>query len=441
MNIMIAGAGTVGYSLAHGLSYKHNVIIVDKDIDKLNKIEESLDILTLRGNIENPSTYRHLQTKELDLFIAVTDSDEANLLSTLIVDDVIDIKKNIIRLKNDYFLNSSILDRLDIDDAVFPDILTAQKVKALFDFPKANNVKNFMQFDEKLVSVKVHYSDDIRFCVSDFTAENLQIVGVERKKEFFVPASDESIYEGDLLYLFGDAEIIKENSLKLDCKMPQSIKKVVIFGANKTALNIAKSLISRELDIKIVEKNRELCKKASGFLEGRVSIINATFEEHNLFETEKLKNADMIIAASENDEKNIVKCIEAREYNIEKVVAINNDNAYYGLMHQLGIVVVRGSKIGAHYLIIDKISSSSIVNVRHFCGGAAVMFLRKIYVDSKLIDKEIKPIKLKNILLYQLTDSKIYSKEELKPLKAGDTLILFGKTQDEDEMQKWIYSL
>jgi len=441
MNIMIAGAGTVGYSLAHGLSYKHNVIIVDKDIDKLNKIEESLDILTLHGNIEDPNTYQYFQTKELDLFIAVTDSDEANLLSILIVDDAIEIKKNIVRLKNDYFLNSAILEKLGINDVVFPDILTAQKVKALFDFPKANNVKSFMHFDEKLISVKVHYSDDTRYSIKDFTAENIQVVGIERKKEFFVPDYDEDIYEGDLLYLFGSTDVIKENSLKLDCKMPLSIKNVVIFGANKTAQNIAKSLINNDLDIKIVEKNIELCKAASEFLQGKVSIINAPFEEHNLFETEKLKNADMIIAAYDNDEKNIVKCIEAREYGIEKVVAINNDNAYYGLMHQLGIVVVRGAKVGAHYLIIDKISSSSIVNVRHFCGGVAVMFLRKIYADSKLIDKKINSIKLNNVLLYQLRDSKIHTKEELESFKAGDTLIIFGKTDDEDEIQKWIYSL
>ena len=82
MHIMIAGAGTVGYSLAEILSYKHDIIIVDKDIKRLNKIEENLDILTLLGNIEDPKIYQYFHIKEVDLFIAVTDSDEANLLST-----------------------------------------------------------------------------------------------------------------------------------------------------------------------------------------------------------------------------------------------------------------------------------------------------------------------------------------------------------------------
>ena len=116
MNIMIAGAGTVGYSLAQTLSRKHNIIVVDKRIQTLNRLEESIDILTLHGNIDDPKTFQALHIDALDLFIAVTDSDEANLLSTLIIDDVIKVKKKIIRLKNSYFSKSTVLKKLNIDD-------------------------------------------------------------------------------------------------------------------------------------------------------------------------------------------------------------------------------------------------------------------------------------------------------------------------------------
>ena len=83
MTIMIAGAGTVGFTLAQLLSHRHNVIVVDKEIEILNRLEEKIDILTLLGNIEDPKTFQSLAIKSIDLFIAVTDSDEANLLSTL----------------------------------------------------------------------------------------------------------------------------------------------------------------------------------------------------------------------------------------------------------------------------------------------------------------------------------------------------------------------
>ncbi len=441
MDIIVVGAGMVGYSLAEGLSFKHNVIIVDKDIQKLNKIEENLDILTLLGDSEDPKTYQSFHVKEADLFIAVTDSDEANLLSSLIIDDAITVKKKIIRLKNDYFSDSPVLKKLGVDDAIFPDILTAEKVKALFDFPKANNVKSFIQCEQKLISIKIHYDQEMQYRVNDFNAEDVVIVGIERKKEFLIPDPFDLIEEMDLLYLFGDAHVIQKLSYKLDTKMPASIKKIVIFGANLSAQKIAKSLFDKQLDIKMIEKNIDYCKQASEFLQDQVTIINAAFEEHNLFETEGLKNADMIIAAGANDEKNIVKCIEAREFGIEKVVAINNDKAYYGLMHQLGIVVVRGAKAGAHYAILEKITSSSIVNARHFCGGIAVMLLRKIYPGSQLLGVQISPIEMPHTLFYQLSEGKIYAKEQMKPLSEGDTLVVFGKTDDEDEIQRWIYTL
>jgi trk system potassium uptake protein TrkA len=441
MDIMIAGAGTVGYSLAQTLSYKHNVIVIDKDINKLNKLDEDIDILVLHGDIENPKTYQSLNIGTTDLFIAVTDSDEANLLSTLIVEDIVDVKKKIIRLKNDGFLKSHILNKLSIDYAVFPDLTTANKVKALFTFPKANNVKIFHQTKLKLISIKVQYDAEELYHVGQFVNKNVQIVGIERKKAFFVPEMDEKIQKDDLVYLFGNVESIETISARLDEKMPTSIKKIVIFGANTLAQKIAKSLLDKNLEIKMIEKNMAYCKTASEVLQDKVTIINSAYEDQRLFEEEGLKNADMIIAAGHNDEKNIVKCIEAKEYGIEKVVAVNNDKAYYNLMHKMGVVVVRGSKAGAHYAILEKISSSSIVTERQFCGGRGILFMRKIYPNSLLIGKKIKFSVIQNSILFILRNDQIVALDNIEELFQGDIIVVFGEIKNEEEIQKWIYTL
>jgi len=441
MDIMIAGAGTVGYSLAQTLSYKHNVIVIDKDINKLNKLDEELDILTLYGDIENPKIYQSLNLDSVDLFIAVTDSDEANLLSTLIVEDVVAVKRKIIRLKNDGFLKSHVLQKLSIDYAVFPDITTANKVKALFTFPKANNVKMFHQTKHKLVSIRVQYDTDVLYNVGEFINKNVSIVGIERKKEFFVPHMDEKIHKDDLVYLFGNIKAIEEISSKLDEKMPSSIRKIVIFGANTLAQKIAKALLDKKLEIKMIEKEIDHCRTASEVLQGKVTIINSAYEDQRLFEEEGLKNADMIIAAGHNDEKNIVKCIEAKEYGVQKVVAVNNDKAYYNLMHKMGVVVVRGSKAGAHYAILEKISSSSIVTQRHFCGGRGVLFMRKIYPNSELIGKMIKVVKIDSSILLLLREDKLYNLSQIERLEQDDILVVFGDIENKEEIQQWIYTL
>jgi trk system potassium uptake protein TrkA len=441
MDIIIAGAGTVGYSLAQTLSFKHNVIVIDKDVDKLNKLDEDIDILVICGDIENPKTYQALNLETIDLFIAVTDSDEANLLSTLIVEDVVKVKRKIIRLKNDGFLKSHVLEKLSIDYAVFPDITTANKIKALFTFPKANNVKMFHQTKHKLISIRVQYDAQVLYKVEELINENVSIVGVEREKSFFIPTAESTIQKDDLVYLFGSIESIKEISVKLDEKMPTSIQKIVIFGANTLAQKIAKVLLDKKLDIKMIERDIDHCKTASQLLQGKVTVINSAYDDHHLFEEEGLKNADMIIAAGHNDEENIVKCIEAKEYGVQKVVAVNNDKAYYNLMHKMGVVVVRGSKAGAHYAILEKISSSSIVTQRHFCGGRGVLFMRKIYANSELIGKSIKNSNRKSTVVLLLREEKIYAFSHIEALKQSDIIIVFGEFEHKEEIEQWIYTL
>ena len=441
MYIIIAGAGTVGYSLAKALSFKHNVVVIDKDFDKLNKISEDLDILTIHGDIEHPQTYSRLDIQEADLYIAVTDSDEANLLSTLVVEDVVYVKSKVIRLKNDGFLTSKVLEKLSINYAVFPNLTTAKKVKALLDFPKANNVKYFHQTDCKLVSIRVDYLENHRYLISDILDEKVVAVGVERDKNFEIVEDNFLLQKKDLIYLFGEIENIEKIANKLNSSMPNKINKIVIFGANELSQKIAKELVGKGIEIKLVEKHRELCKEALHNLNGEVTVINSSYDDHYLFEEEGLDQADMIIATYFNDEKNIVKCIEAKEYGVSKVVAVNNDKDYYELMHMLDVIVVRGSKAGAYYSILENISSSLIVTQRHYCGGKAILFMRRIYSKSEFVGKSTNKMKISGARVLLLRDKEILELTTDTFLQEGDVIVLFGSIDKKEELERWIYEL
>ncbi|SFZ99037.1 Trk system potassium uptake protein TrkA [hydrothermal vent metagenome] len=442
MNIIIAGAGTVGYSLAQTLSLRHNVVVVDKEPQTINRLDNNMDVMTITGNIKDPKTFQKLDVESMDLFIAVTDSDEANILSTLIVDENINIDKKIIRLKDDYFEDSTILNKLGVTDAIFPDTLTALKVASLFDFPKANNVKSFDIVNHKLISVHAGFKDEETYTVEDLNGDDVFVLGIERDKKYFIPKISDDIKTDDLIYLFGNSKKIKEISSKLDNELPSVVKKVAIFGANPLAIKIAKELVLKNIEIKMIDKNIDLCEKASDILQDNVTVINAIYDDHHsLFDSEGLKNADIVIAAGRDDEKNIVKCIESREYGIKQVIAINNDKTYYNLMHKLGIVVVRGAKAGAYYDILEKIASNEVVLERHFCGGNAVLFLRKIDDNSKLIGKDLKECYIENTTLFLVRDEKIYSVGEIPVLKVSDIVVLSGTIQKEEEIAKWIYTL
>ncbi len=439
MDIIIAGAGRVGFKLAQTLSLKYNIVIIDKNKDALSRLGESIDVMPIHGNIEDPDTYIQLSDKRYDIFIAVTDNDEANILSTLIADDIIDVDKKIIRLRNPYFAKSTIAMKLGIYEAVFPFIEAARSIRMLLDFPKSHNVKRFNFTPHMLVSVA---ADQSRYkTIEEIESFDLKVVGLERNKNFYIPKSDERIEQDDLLYLFGQKERIKEVCTKINLNAPKSIKKIAIFGADLLGLEVAKAFLERKVDLKIIEKDPQKCKRASELLQDRVTVINSRYIEHTVYEEENIKNADMVISTSNDDEDNIIRCLEAKEYGVKKSVAVNNDMEFYALMHKLGLIAVRGPKMSAYYSILEKIASSAIIIERHYCGGRGTIFMRKIFPNSPLIGKTIKPLSLSEILLFLIRGEEILPFSVPFTLQVGDVIALFSKQHLEERAKEWIYNL
>lgn len=441
MEIVIAGAGMVGFRLATTLSVKHNVTVIDKNADAINMLQEQIDIFSVVGNVEDPLTYDSLLGKNVDLFIAVTDSDETNIISCLIIDESVKVKDKIIRLRNSFFAKSSIALKLGITEAVFPITRTADSVKSLLEFPNANSVKRLNQSDFRLISIRAQHKAQDYLTTQMFNSSQFSIIGIERNKEFFIPKSDEVLKPNDLVYFFGNSQEIEAACSRMDTKMPKKIKKIVIFGAEPLGIEIAKKLVAPGVSIKLIERNLEQCKIAAQILQNDVTIISSQYGNERLIKQEGLENADMMIATSKNDEENIVKCIEAKEYGVEKVVAINNDPQKYALMHKLGIVVVRGQKNNAYYSIIEKIGSSSIVNGRLFCGGSGVGLTRIIYADSTLIGQMISPYKDDGPYCIYIRAGKILIFNEPFRVEVDDYIMAFCRATEEDKVRKWIIAL
>lgn len=434
MNILIAGAGRVGFRLAKALSIKHNVTLIDNNTDALEKIQESIDVLTISGNVEDPRSYEYLENKNIDVFVAVTDTDETNLISSIVASEKISASQKIIRLKKEFFAKSSIASKIGITDAVFPFMLTANSIVSLLEHPKANNIKKYNGTSHKLISVK--FSSDItHLTINEIENKQLKVVGIDSGKKLFIPSGNDQIQKGDMIYFFGTDYEIKKISATLNNKNSKKIKNIAIFGADLLGIEIAKALCCHDVNIKIIEKDLNKCKLASEILKNRVTIINSKYGDFRLYHDEGIKNADIAIATTSNDEENIIKCMEAKEQGVEKVVAINNDIEYYNLMHSLGVVVVRGPKINAFYSIMETISSNDIVNEKLFCGGSGVSFIRKV---SK---NEVSPLNIQGSITLIIQNGiieKIHTKTKIQ----NEALVLvFGLIIKEEEIRKWINNL
>ena len=437
MNIIIAGAGKVGFNLAKTLCIGHNVIIIDKNADALERIQESLDILPHKGDVEHPLSYKSFASQEIDLFIAVTNSDNVNLVSTMVADAVLQIKRKFIRLQSHLFEQELIQNNFHVDTTIFPIQLTSDTITSLLRYPKANNVKFFKYTPFRLISIKV----SSRVIPHTIDTDMFKLVGIERKKQFFIPQGDVEIFPNDLIYLFGDEEKIKAVCQLVELEHTLEISKCVVFGGEELGITIAKDLLSIGQEVKLVEKDMQLCHKADEALGGRADIINYKYGSHDVFEDEGLDAADMFIAATNNDEYNIIKCLEAQESGIKKVVAVNNEMEYYNLMHSLGIVVVRGPKMSAYNTIMEEISSTGVVIQKSFCGAKAVVFMRKIFITSKLINKSIKPAKTQQSALFYVREGHIHHLTEKVKLQQDDLVVAFCPAKESAKVKQWIYEL
>ncbi|MFK5938749.1 MAG: NAD-binding protein [Sulfurimonas sp.] len=437
MNILIAGAGQVGFNLARTLSIGNNVTVIDQNEKALHRIQESLDILPLHGNVENSTTYEGFKHTKIDLFIAVTNIDNVNLIATMIANSILDIDKTFVRLQK-YFKDIFIIkEKLGVDEIIFPTRLASKSVASLLNYPKANNVKFFKYTKNKLISLRVSQN----FHAKKIESDNFIKVGIERNKDFFIPDEDEIIMPNDLVYFFGAEEKIQKVCSLIDNTPIKNIQKCVVYGGDELGIAIAKVLLEAKKDVKVIEKNMELCEIAERELQGEATVINAKYSARDIFEEENLSNADIFIATTKNDEFNIIKCLEAKERGIQKIVAINNDMEYYNLMHSLGIIASRGPKVSAYNKIMEELSSQGVVIQKSFCGSKAVILLRKIYITSKYLKRKIKPIAISNIKIYYIREEKLYPLQEKILMHENDIIIAFATTKTMPKVKKWIYEL
>jgi trk system potassium uptake protein TrkA len=442
MNVVIAGAGKVGYFLAKELMQDNEVTIIDSNERAILNINNMLDVLSIHGDVEDPNTYKDIKD-DIDLFIAVTDSDEVNLLSSLIIDNIVNVKEKIIRLKNDFFVNDRIMKKLGISDVITPAQEVAKVFNYLVDFPHVNNIKMFDYTTHALLlSIRACSTLD-PVMISNLISESnnkLIVAGIERNDKFFIPKEIDLIAPNDLIYFFAFPEVINDIRIDIcDTWKKQPTQTSIIYGANNLGIEIAKVLYEKGLKIKMVDKDFEACKIANQILQDKVEVLKNHYNL-DLVLDKYGENTDVFIAATRNDEFNITKCLEAKQKNIKKVVGIHNNKQYASIMRSLGLEVIRGEKMNAYFSILEKITSSKIILQKAFCGGKGSVCIRRIYPGAKIIGSSINiPEKIYSIATFYIQrDDKFVPYKDIEQIEANDIIIAIAQEGNIKETALWL---
>ena len=336
MNIVIIGNGNIGKSLADILSKKgHDIVIIDSNYSKVNKVIDTFDVKAIWGNGTIYETQIKAGVAESDLTIAVTSSDETNLISSMIAKQI-GSKKVIAKVNNiDYSSQIEFMkNNFNLDFIINTDKLLAYEILKMIKYPRCLKVKPIRK--ESLIMSELVLKKGNKLInnrISDINKkykDNVLLYALFRENKIFIPSKDYILNEKDTVCIFGKND--KLNSFFDDIGIIENnTKSIIIVGGSNTSVYLANELSNMGIKVKIIEKDLNICKRLSQLV-SRAKIINKDAKVQDVLIEEGINNTDVFISMTESDEENTIISLFASHCNVEKVITKLNDTSIINLL-------------------------------------------------------------------------------------------------------------
>ena len=409
LNIIIAGCGKVGITLIDQLTKEgHYITVIDKNPTKLQTLSNNYDVMTVCGNGASYSVQREAGIESADLIIAVTDSDELNLLCCTVASRSGKCSA-IARVRTpDYSIEANYLkNRLGLARIINPELEAANEVTRILSLPTALDVTPFAHGQVEMVKIKIpenSFLDNMEIQnISKNISTDFLISAVERNGEVFIPSGSFILKSGDIMSVVAARRDILSTIKKMNFKSTP-IKNTLIIGGGKVAYYLAKQLLNIGFDVKIIEQDRERCEELSILLPKAI-IINGDGTDEDLLKEEGIHNCDSFVPLTGIDEENIMLTLYASKVSnakaVTKINRINFTNVIAGL--DLGSVVyprfLTSEAIIAYVRAMKNSMNSGIETLSHLFNQRVEAIEFKIKEAPAVTNIPLIDLKLKNNLL------------------------------------------
>lgn len=401
MKIIIAGAGEVGLHLAKLLSYEsQNITLIDIDKDTLEEADQHLDIRVLRGNASSISLLKEAGVADSDMVVAVTSSESVNITICTIAKQL-GAKKTIARISDaELFTAQDEVDfkAIGVDELISPEYLAAAEVSILLN---QNVFTDSYKFDEgALTMVGLTLQSHSSFVgktvqeISEGTFE-LEFVLVIIQKistgHTLIPRGDTILHAGDQLYFTTTEEGVPMLYKALGQKHLE-MRDVMILGASEVGFQAAKDLSEKNLNVKLIERNKELAFEVADLLPNCL-VIHGDGRNIDLLLEESIDDMDAFVALTENSETNIMSCLLAKSRGVKKTMALVENIDYFKLLHSIGIDTIINKKLLASNSIFKYVRRGQVVSIAKLSNTHAEILEFRVSADSKVCNKYIKDIR------------------------------------------------
>lgn len=338
MKILILGAGQVGSTVAESLvSEANNITVVDADGDKLRQLQDRLDLRTLVGNAAHPSVLEHAGIADTDMLLAVTQSDEVNLVACKLAASIYNTPTRIARIRAaDYLERPQVFstDNFCVNFSICPEQILTEYIVKLIEFPEALQVLEFADGKASLVAVRAFeggplIGHPLRFLRDHMPQIETRVAAIFRKDSPIIPEGNTVIEEGDEIFFIAATSHIRA-VLKEMRRMVKPAKRVMIVGGGNIGRRLAKAL-EQDYQVKLIEYSKKSCERLAEEL-ARTLVLHGDGTDENLMQQEHVDETDVFCALTNDDENNIMSALLAKQGGARKVIALINRSAYVGLV-------------------------------------------------------------------------------------------------------------
>ena len=451
MRVIICGAGQVGYSIAAYLAKEENdVTVIDLDSRLVAQINDDLDVNGIVGHASNPDILNNAGANDADLIIAVTQSDEINMVACQIAHSLFGVPKKIARIRDQAYLQpawSNLFSRahMPIDVIISPEVVIANDIFQRMEIPGATYVASLADGKAHLIGL---VCDDncpvlktpLRQLYSLFPNLSFKVVVILRKGRAIIPDDKEQIQVGDEIFFVADTKHLKRTMIAFGHEDSEA-RKIVIAGGGNIGFVLAKMFKEkgRGVQIKMIEQDMERAQFLSEKLED-VIILHGNSLDRDILEDAAIESAQTYIAVTNDDESNILGSLLVKQFGCKNVVTLVNNNVYSSLIGPLGIDTIISPRATIVATIMQHIRRGRIKGLHNIRDEFAEIIEAEISDSSSIANKSVADLKLENDVIVAAVvreDTVMISTDDLE-IKAGDRLIVMASQKQAQIVEKML---
>ncbi len=401
MNILILGAGEVGFNIARRLAMEgSNVVVVDTDARLLQRVADSMDVKTVHGSASLPSVLKRANAADADLLIAATTNDEVNMLACQVAHSLFKVPTKMARLRESEYVNSEGLfgrDDLPIDMVISPEREAAQAIIKRFQASSAADVQEFADGRVSLVGLRIPPKSELAGMSLMDTGEvmkdlSIYVVAHEHNQKWQTPRGDTVLLAGDTIYAAMASRQVTAFLQIAGMQQEENRKHVMIIGGGHIGFIVAEELERMGLAPKLVEYNEPRAEWLAERL-GKTIVIHGDALDRDLLEEESIGDMDHFLAVTNDDEVNILSSLVAKKYQVPHIITLVNRGVYSDLMSQIGLDITVSPRLTTAASILRHVRRGRILGMSTLGDGSLEVIDVEALETSAILNTPLRKIK------------------------------------------------